>query len=562
MTHPTKQKSQAQPSRATFDVFPLILSVIWVVLAILVDPRGDFPLNDDWSYGKAVENLVVEGRLAFTDWSEMTLLTQLLWGALFCRIGGFSFTALRLSTLVLSLVGVLATYGAIRRVGAKPRVALLGALTLALNPIYFCLSYTFMTDVPFIAIAMVSVYFFVRYLEDARTPDYALGVLAMIAALYVRQFALLIPLGFAVALVAQRGFGKRPLCLAAAPLALALLALWLHKTILTHLGALPALYAGGPEQVARGLATGSLSGYVLAIGGIGAFIGLSALPLGLHVTATTAARLTRQRAVAAAAVVVALVTAIGLSCAATGTNLIHLGNILYDTGLGPPTVRDMRVDALNLDLLPHGPPWLWYAITAVAIVAFVPLVQWTLGLAACSVGPLRRRSSDVPAAAIFVFMAAAAYVTAILAINRLFDRYIIVLLPLVLVLGGWYAARRHVAHRPPALVAGFILVAALGIFSVAGTHDYLAWNRARWAAIHDLFAQGVTPDRIDGGFEFSGRYLYEDRLEHPAKSRWWVRDDEYIIAFGPMPGYKTHQTYEYPSWLAPGHGRILALRRR
>ena len=47
-------------------------------------------------------------------------------------------------------------YFLLRRLGASRGLAVLGALLLGFNPIYFALSFTFMTDVPFTALVVVS----------------------------------------------------------------------------------------------------------------------------------------------------------------------------------------------------------------------------------------------------------------------------------------------------------------------------------------------------------------------------------------------------------------------
>ena len=61
-----------------------------------------------------------------------------------------------------------------------------------------------------------------------------------------------------------------------------------------------------------------------------------------------------------------------------------------------------------------------------------------------------------------------------------------------------------------ALVSGILAVSYLG-FGVAATHDYLAWNRQRWAAATSLMAAGTaTPADIRGGYAFDGYYAWVD----------------------------------------------------
>jgi hypothetical protein len=128
------------------------LGVLWVVMAILANPIGDFPINDDWVYGLSVKALLDTGRFSLPSPASANLLPQAYWGALFCLPFGFSFTALRISTLVLGLIGVWMTYATARELSADRPIAFLAAALVAVNPVYFALANTFMTDVPFYAV--------------------------------------------------------------------------------------------------------------------------------------------------------------------------------------------------------------------------------------------------------------------------------------------------------------------------------------------------------------------------------------------------------------------------
>jgi len=84
----------------------LVLIALWVTITILVNPIGDFPLNDDWAYGYSVKVLLEKGDFQLSGWAAPNLFSQVLWGALFCLPFGFSFTALRFSTSIQGLRGV------------------------------------------------------------------------------------------------------------------------------------------------------------------------------------------------------------------------------------------------------------------------------------------------------------------------------------------------------------------------------------------------------------------------------------------------------------------------
>ena len=80
----------------------IFFSFLWIVAAIFVNPIGEFPLNDDGLYSHWPLSLMegtnndLQGALA------PNLILQALWAYFFCELfDGFSFTALRFSTLFL-----------------------------------------------------------------------------------------------------------------------------------------------------------------------------------------------------------------------------------------------------------------------------------------------------------------------------------------------------------------------------------------------------------------------------------------------------------------------------
>jgi hypothetical protein len=75
------------------------LIALWILMSALVNPVGDFPLNDDWTYALAVKSILQIGRFALPSSATTNTFAQAYWGALFCLPFGFSFTALRFSTL-------------------------------------------------------------------------------------------------------------------------------------------------------------------------------------------------------------------------------------------------------------------------------------------------------------------------------------------------------------------------------------------------------------------------------------------------------------------------------
>src|SRR5215475_6499161 len=127
---------------------PALLAAFFVAAALLVPPRGEFPINDDWDYFATVADLLHFGEIRLSDWPGMTLVAQIFWGELFAKLFGLSYWTLRVSTISMTFVGALALYFWARAVDRTRGEASFLGLLYATNPLVFTLSYSFMNDVP------------------------------------------------------------------------------------------------------------------------------------------------------------------------------------------------------------------------------------------------------------------------------------------------------------------------------------------------------------------------------------------------------------------------------
>ncbi|HEY9296528.1 MAG TPA: glycosyltransferase family 39 protein, partial [Phormidium sp.] len=183
----------------------LLVTIVWMAMLVLINPIGNFPLNDDWAYGWTVKMLLETGEYQLSDWTATNLLSQVVWGAIFCLPFGFSFTVLRVSTLVLGLLGVLASYGLLRELTGNFQLALLGASVIALNPVYFSSSNSFNSDVPSFSFAILSLYFIVRGLRLNSNLEVLAGILISFIAILNRQSSIVITASFGLAYLAKKG---------------------------------------------------------------------------------------------------------------------------------------------------------------------------------------------------------------------------------------------------------------------------------------------------------------------------------------------------------------------
>ena len=178
-----------------------LVGITGMILAttFLVYSPAEIPIVDDWTYAWSVEHFLHTGELRMLEWSAHYPLSQVLWGALFSQLFGFSFVVLRLSTLVLAWAGLLAFFLTLREVGIGPFPAGLATLALWCNPVFFVLSHSFMTDVPFVSAMNAAILFYVRWVNRWRTWDLCLGSVLTMLAFLNRQLGAalaLIPLGY------------------------------------------------------------------------------------------------------------------------------------------------------------------------------------------------------------------------------------------------------------------------------------------------------------------------------------------------------------------------------
>jgi hypothetical protein len=544
------------------------LCALWILMSALVNPIGDFPLNDDWRYALGVKSILDAGRFELPSPEAPNVFAQAYWGALFCLPFGFSFTALRFSTLTLGGAGICALYLLILETGGNRRTALLGGLTLAVNPLYFGLAHTFMTDVPFVVLVITALWLFVRGFQREERVSLLAGILVALFTILIRQFALLLLLAFGVAYVMKRGATWKAFLVASMPLLVGIGMHVFYQRWMVETGRTPHFELASFNLMPTPLGafvTYSLRYIIIALPYLGFFIA----PFLASVALLGSQPEGRNRRLLMCLLVVMLAGALLIGLYAVYTPLRDPAHILAPFGLGARMLRDTYHLGQNFPVIPAGMTIFWNASIVVGALggaaALLYLAQTTIQVAKGFWRPERRAESWLEAL-MLVFLAA--YTTLMLLVgfslhSPLFDRYPLVFVPVIFVLVVTKETRSRYtpAHRwRGALSVTLVLVYAA--VDVAATHDYLAWNRARWMATAKLMDAGISPRQIDGGYEFNGWYLFKlDYHRKADKSYWWVDDDEYIIASGPIKGYRELQRFSFLAWLLLADASVVVLHR-
>lgn len=569
--------AQAEPESWRAEApFILALLAAYLLPLMIVSPGAEVPLIDDWNHALSVQRLVESGELHVSDWTATSLIAQVVWGGLFVTLFGFSFTVLRVSTLVLSLIGSLALYALCRQVGITRPRSLMGALLFWVNPLTFGLSYTFMSDVPAVSLQMLATLGYVHGIQRANYRSLFIGSCFAALAFLVRHPGILLPLtvvGFGALDRWPRGvLARRTLASAGVPFLAALgYGVWSQQRGLpdTQAAFFKTLLESGPAEWAKALL---LAGYLVIY--LGAFL----LPLALACGRDGLRILSRGRRnpcrrllagwiciVAGLILVFAVLASITSAYTAWMPYLLH-GGILQVAGLGPDNLMGNRATVLSTPIR--------VILTALSAGSLVLIGTLLVRRRAIE----HRRGRERGAADLLALIALVQFMAIFpVSANLLtgtwlsFDRYFLPLLPPLIVLS--LLAVRDVRLSTSLMVAGLSIFM---LFSLAATHDWLAFSRLRWELGEELVANGVALEQIDAGMEWDGWHLYEISREccptprtPPGPDRpFWTEiiaqatDSTWVISSSPQEGYRVRERHTYAVWLGREPSVLYVLERR
>lgn len=570
--------------------FVVCLLLIWTITIVVVNPSGDFPLMDDWVYGLVVRNILETGQFRFISPASSNLFTQAYWGALFCLPTGFSFLALRCSTIVLASMGITSLYSMIREINCPRKIAALASLLLIFNPYYLGLATTFMTDVPFTALLIICFYFYVIALKRDSKGHLAAALAIGFLALGVRQYALIFIAALCFGYLLKRGIRLSTLALATGTLSSAIAFQLLYQYWLRSSGQSPdsdPVTSSYFKGIATLLRAANLKDIISILIYIGAFT-FPILWIYLH-------KLLSRKPFRPTIPGLLIAGCAGISVVLLWTRfqLPLFENILTHYGIGPLTLRDHFLLGLNHPAISPLGLRIWRLLSLGGAIGFLilsVLLAQALFLSAKHYNPFLSFSSkrvaiaQVGNAAIpdeepypywliaTLAISIISYIL-ILCIGHIFDRYILPLFPLSMILAcsllgagpiaGHGLSSSNLWNSRASMPVLISLMSFYVYFSMASSHDYLAWSRARWQALHDVVVvKRISPRLIDGGYEFNGWYLSDRNYEStPEKSYWWVDQDDYMIASGLLKSYREIGRYAFQRWLPIENRPILVLRK-
>ncbi|HLW77435.1 MAG TPA: hypothetical protein VKS01_10625 [Bryobacteraceae bacterium] len=473
----------------------LVCCLLLVLAAAVTWPVVELGINDDWSYARTAFDFARTGHILYHGWSSPILIPQILWGALFAKLLGASFFALRLSSMAIALLCVPALYFLARECGLDPEFAMYATLLSVLAPVFLLEAVTYMTDVQAFLPFVLCLYAGVRASRANSAAEFrrwcaVLAITGLWAGL-LRQVFFAAPVLFLLVLA----WWKRREIRFIWPVTASIAVLGIALATLRWYGAQPfAIPDSTPAQLA-----GEPARDVLQAAGITLlrYLGTSAiflLPLLAVFVAICFERVERKLLIPAWAIAATL-----------SWMLVRdpdrlppwLGNIVSEDGIFSPsaTALGARTPTLSPSIK------ILLSLAVFVGVTAVVLVLWKLRAGKAD------RKTRAPAIRAFLALGVPFALTslALIAVRSyfitVFDRYLIPILPICSIPLLWFVQTRL---RSRIGAAGWSVLAVFSLYAVAGTHDLFTDNRARLHTLDSLRARGIARGEILGGLEYDG----------------------------------------------------------
>ncbi|HFB99827.1 MAG TPA: hypothetical protein ENJ53_03375, partial [Phaeodactylibacter sp.] len=531
----------------------LYLSIIWILCIIIINPIGDFPLNDDWSYAHNAKALALENKIVFHDWGAMTLIVHTIWGALFCKLFGFSFTVLRASTLVLGWGTLLVTFLYFKEGGMKKKYAFWGTLLFAINPFFLENAFTYMTEIPFLFFFLSAALFFQKSINGKNGFNLIYATLFSILATLIRQPGVLIPVAFFFIHIIKNKPSLKTVIQAVTPAISTLLSLTLFvKWRATNFGLSENF--GQAKQLINNITRGKFVSSLQHISyGDFTLWGLFLIPLLVVLVPYFWKNITHTKKI-----IFIVITLLFCYPFIIIPDKVFLGNTFFNLGMGPIVLPSSSN---------FSPPQIgendWKNLYTIGFVAGIFLVKWIfIKTYQLFIFIKNKNENTVNWGSLFALTTAFGYFLFLMLNTYFFDRYSIIAFPFFILL----LIPPHTNFDIPNFfkILGIACFAIISIFSISATHDYLSWNRARWDATNYALDELKIPyDQLSGGFEYKKMYNFTSYgpTDWEDMEYWNTSKEQYKLAFSPQCKYNVIKPVPYFRYLPPKQDTMYLLKK-
>lgn len=445
------------------------------------------PKADDWSYIAVAVAWARDEVLVLNGWVHMTFVSQGLMGTALAGFFPGSVVALQGFTFFVGVVGLVAIYWLARRL-ISPTLSVSVVVVTCLSPIWLFLSISFMTDIPAWALSLISIAFGIQAIRYDHPGLLLLGTGVALLGFGVREYAVVPFLALLLWVVWSRH-----------PKPFRLWSLLLGVGIVT-IGAAAYMWRQSLPGSVDNMAVTPIeslqlfASLLLTLGVLLVpYVALSAVLLWTNGRRSIEGGL--RNCWIGASVGVAAVIGIAVT-----SSMQLVGNIVHPYGSSWTSVGD-GVRSLPL--------WGFRAVTlmgilclAVLLVVAGMLVQRQIVARSWRIFERPQASSGFVGLYVFISVAImAVYFVAILVAGApAFDRYLLLVVPLLGIVILWVATRssnERLSQWQKSAVAG--ILAVTGAFGIVVTDGLNQVDGLRWQVASDLVKSGVPEHKIDGG---------------------------------------------------------------
>lgn len=526
------------------------LFFIYFISILFAEPVGNFPIGDDWQYSYPIKTWVENGKMEFKGIFAPNVLLQIVWGFLFCKIGGgFDFTWLRISTLIAGMIGLFYFFKILNQFSTPNKVFFLTALILMFNPLFYYLSFTFFTDIPFVALFILSIFYFIKYLQIRKSKFIILSIFFAITSFYIRQPGLLLIPTFSVFILIENRFSNKSLLVSSLFFLLAFAVYFsLEKWIKPALSISENFVPVGGQFYKAIIETPIFTGLEWIKKGIKTFVYLGFFSLPFFPFVWNKRETKKLFNKINIALITLTNTALLFALVYVGKTFPFGGNILFNCGLGSELLADVYTQ--GLPNVPRLPNWAMFIIQFIsqfcASFLFILIINGYKKL-----HPLQKK------VIVFLLLFNLIYLP-VMSITSFFDRYLLPTIISFFIILSFFVE----INKNEKSVWKFLPLIFICGFSLLATKDFMAWNRAKNKAFLYLTNMGVSIKEMDAGYEYNGFYNYHfPKEEKDGRSFWWVTDDKYMITFGPVNGYREIASFPYYRCLFFKRDNILVVQR-
>lgn len=523
----------------------ILIILLFILAELVINPIGEFPLNDDWAYSKAIHTFLNTGQFKLLDWQTIPGLTLQFAGVLMCQVFGFSFTVLRMISIVSLMVLIITFFQILKLVNISARVCFFILLLLTFNPLVFLLSNTFMPDVFMLTMTCLAFLFMMYVLQGFKMHQFALFVLFSMAATLVRQTGLILPFVFAIIYVILHPRTRSNILIAILPIVFNISILYIYVSILEQTDKLPTAFNYQLGNIVTSLTHPSLQ----LLKSFAYYLVTSTVALGLFLLPLTISNFKHhfiqfKRSWMLKIVVLIYLSLVFLNMILSAHPMPFVGNIIYPLGLGP-----IIFTGFNSNEISHL-SYFWKTLHLLGGISFSCILISVLNKLLHN--KIHKQHPILYITILFIIL----YLIPI-CLSYANDRYLLFVIPFLILI---YVRSTDVHIKLSLFLLSFLPILW---FSVAGTHDYFNIHRMRWQAGNQLMNKGIPPTSIDGGFEFNAWYLYGSKHYNPDhKGRWWwIENDDYIISPSSVKGYSVESEYTCSNWLSSDLEHLFVLKK-